>query len=138
MSGGSLNYFYTYLEGHVGDLGDKELDDLVGDLAELFRQREWYLSADTGIGDWKEARDAFKEKWFTKHGREERIEHYLKEITDEIRDSFGLKKEKCQTCEHWHEEVRTDSRFGKCDFVDGCLMHRSESCDDYKERRDEE
>ena len=43
MSGGSLDYFYTMLQDHVGDFGDKELDELVADLAELFHDREWYL-----------------------------------------------------------------------------------------------
>ena len=50
MSGGSLNYFYSYLEEHVGDLGDKELDNLVLDLAKLFHDREWELSGDIGKG----------------------------------------------------------------------------------------
>jgi predicted GTPase len=85
MSGGSLNYFYCQLQDHVGDFGDKELDELVSDLAELFHDREWYLSADTGLGDWEEARNKFKEKWFTKHGRQKRIEKYLAEMTEEIR-----------------------------------------------------
>jgi len=35
MSGGSLNYFYSQLEDHVGDFDDRELDDLVKDLAKL-------------------------------------------------------------------------------------------------------
>ena len=52
MSGGSLGYFYSELEEHSEDLDDKELNELVSDLAEVFRAREWYLSADTGIGDW--------------------------------------------------------------------------------------
>ena len=80
MSGGSLNYFYCNLQDHIGDFGDKELDDLVADLAELFHEREWYLSCDSGKGDWVEARDAFKNKWFTKIGRQKRIEKYLKEF----------------------------------------------------------
>ena len=40
MSGGSLNYFYIELEEHAGDLGDKELNNLVMDLARLFHDRE--------------------------------------------------------------------------------------------------
>ena len=36
MSGGSLDYFSCQLEDHVGDFGDKELDELVKDLAALF------------------------------------------------------------------------------------------------------
>ena len=47
MSGGHLNYFCHSLEEHIGDFGDRELDDLVKDLAELFHDREWYLSGDT-------------------------------------------------------------------------------------------
>ena len=96
MSGGSLNYFYCQLQDHVGDFGDKELDELVSDLAELFHDREWYLSADTGRGSWEEARDAFKKKWFTKLGRQERIEKYLADFTEEIRRSFGISTDAVQ------------------------------------------
>lgn len=73
MSGGSLDYFYCQLQEHVGDFKDKELDDLVNDLAELFHDREWYLSGDTGEGNWNEARDNFKKKWFTETGRTARM-----------------------------------------------------------------
>lgn len=96
MSGGSLNYFFCQLNEHIGDFDDKELDNLVSDLADLFKAREWYLSADTGKDDWTEARDAFKNKWFTKHGREQRIEKYLKDFEDEIRDAFGMKNNTVQ------------------------------------------
>ena len=65
MSGGRLDYFYSSLEDHVGDFGDKELDELVKDMANLFYEREWYLSGDTCAGDWNEARDKFKNKWFS-------------------------------------------------------------------------
>lgn len=98
MSGGSLNYFCYQLHEHIGDFDDKELDNLVSDLADLFKAREWYLSSDTGKDDWTEARDAFKNKWFTKHGREQRIEKYLKDFEDEIRDAFGMKKKIVQPC----------------------------------------
>ena len=90
MSGGSLNYFYCELEDHVGDFGDKELDDLVRDLAKLFHDREWYLSSDTGKESWNRSRDEFKKKWFTAHGRQERIEKYISEINYEIREMFGM------------------------------------------------
>lgn len=94
MSGGSLDYFCYTLQEHIGDFGDKELDDLVKDLADLFHDREWYLSCDTGKADWEKSRDNFKKKWFTKHGREERIEKYLAEVADEVRASFGMKPKK--------------------------------------------
>lgn len=132
MSGGSLNYFYSTLEDHIGDFNDKELDHLVADLAELFRAREWYLSGDTGEGDWNEARDEFKQKWFSQSGREMRIEKYLSEITTEVRQMFGLNHKYCRTCKYW--EQKDDSKYGKCAFQKHCLTHRSESCDKWSGR----
>lgn len=127
MSGGSLNYFYTELKEHVGDFGDKELDELVKDLAELFHDREWYLSADTGKGDWVESRDAFKAKWFTEHGRQERIELYLTEISDEVREMLGISNKRCSKCKHWQKKEDSDY-YGKCEFFNFCMFHRSEHC----------
>lgn len=131
MSGGSLDSFYTHLEEHSGDFGDKELNDLVNDLAELFHDREWYLSGDSGIGDWREARDNFKAKWFTERGRQARIEKYLSEIADEVRESFGMSKGRCKTCKHWTLNDKSE-RYGRCDFEKTCLMHRSENCNKYE------
>lgn len=137
MSGGSLNYFYCDLEEHMGDLGDKELDDLVKDLATLFHDREWYLSGDTNEGTWNEARERFKKKWFTVHGRQERIETYLNAIREEVLKSLGLSQKYCKNCKHWTPEKDDDHRYGDCDITKGCLMHRSESCEKFKERENE-
>lgn len=134
MSGGSLDYFYYRLEDHVGDFGDKELDELVKDLANLFHDREWYLSGDYGIGDWNEARDAFKEKWFTQHGRQGRIENYLSDLASEVRESFGIAKERCQSCKHW--EKKSD-HYGDCEYIGGRRTHRSESCEKHEETQNE-
>ena len=131
MSGGSLNYFYSQLDSHVGDFNDKELDTLVADLAQLFHDREWYLSGDTGIGDWRESRDSFKKKWFTAHGRQKRIEQYLREFCDEIRESFGINETYCKNCKHWTPKGGA-SRYGKCNYEKTCLMHRSEYCEKYE------
>jgi hypothetical protein len=131
MSGGSLDYFYYTLDDHSNDFDDKELNNLVSDLAQLFHDREWNLSGDTSRGDWREARDKFKDKWFTEHGRQERIEKYLAEIGGEIRAMFGMSK-KCQTCKHWKRESEC---YGKCEYISGCLMHRSESCERHEEVR---
>lgn len=127
MSGGSLNYFYSDLEEHVGDFGDKELDELVADLAKLFHDREWYLSGDTGVGNWNEARDTFKAKWFKEGARKERIEKYLSDYVEDIRQSLGISKKYCKTCKHW-KQVSEEGIYGKCPFVIHCLTHRSESC----------
>lgn len=133
MSGGSLNYFYYQLEDHIGDFGDKELDELVKDLAELFHDREWYLSADYGEGDWVESRDEFKAKWFTPHGRQERIERYLSDLANEVRESFGMVKGRRKNCKHW---ARESEHYGKCDYINGCLQHRSETCEKHEDREE--
>jgi hypothetical protein len=128
MSGGSLDYFYAMLEDHVGDFGNKELDELVSDLAELFHDREWYLSSDTGVGQWNEARDAFKAKWFKEGARQERIEKYLAEFSNEIRMTFGISDRYCKTWKHWSPETEYDGEYSKCDYHECCLIHRSETC----------
>ena len=130
-----MNYFYCQLQDHTNDFGDKELNELVADLAELFHDREWYLSSDTGLGDWNEARDAFKAKWFTEHGRQERIEKYLAEVADEVRNMFGMSRRYCRNCKHWEgrEKPRYEGKYGNCQFHEGCLMQRSESCDKFEE-----
>lgn len=136
MSGGRLDYFYGRLEDHVGDFGDKELDDLVKDLAELFHDREWYLSGDTNLGNWRESRDAFKAKWFTEHGRQERIEKYLNEIRAEVRETFGYSENRCSNCKHKVREVGVQSDYVECEFIDCAIVHRSEDCEKFERRKD--
>lgn len=133
MSGGSLDYFFSDLESHVGDFKDRELDDLVKDLAKLFYEREWYTSGDTNEGTWVEARDAFKKKWFTKYSREERIESYLNDIKDEMLSMLGVSDKYCKNCKHWAEEEK-DSAYGFCEHEKHCVMHRSESCNKFDKR----
>lgn len=135
MSGGSLDYFYSSLEDHVGDFRDKELDHLVSDLSKLFHYREWYLSGDICEGEWREARDRFKAKWFTDLGRQERIEKYIAEFSEEVRQTFGMSNRYCKNCSRWTEE---DEPYGKCDINKHCLMHRSESCNKFEERHEDE
>lgn len=132
MSGGMLNYFYATMQDHVGDFGDRELDDLVSDLADLFHAREWYLSGDTCEGTWNEARDAFKAKWFREGAREDRIEKYISDFSDEIRKSFGISEKYCKNCKHWLP--KNDSAYQRCEYHESCLMHRSESCDKWELR----
>lgn len=132
MSGGSLGYFYSDLEYHVGDFKDRELDDLVKDLSTLFHEREWFLSGDKGEGDWVEARDEFKKKWFTEHGRQERVEKYLDDLRSEVMASLGLSDRYCKNCTHWEKEDGEDPKYGRCRFVKGCVMHRSETCEKFE------
>lgn len=136
MSGGSLDYFYSQLEEHAGDFDDKELDDLVKDFAKLFHDREWYLSGDMCEGTWRNARDAFKAKWFTEDGRRERIEKYLKQVNEEIRETFGISRKRCRNCKHWSKESE-ESEYGRCEFEKYCLMHSDEDCERFCERSSE-
>ena len=132
MSGGSLDYFYSNLEDHIGDFGDKELDELVKDLAALFHDREWYLSSDTCEGAWIESRDNFKAKWFGENSRSERIEKYLEEIKNDVLKQFGLSDVFCKNCKNW--EQKDNMPYGKCKMISGCLMHRSECCHRFERR----
>jgi hypothetical protein len=133
MSGGSLDYFCYTLEDHSNDFDDKELNDLVSDLAQLFHDREWYLSGDTGWGSWREARDKFKDKWFTEYGRQERIEKYLAELGNEVREQLGLNRKYCKTCAHWTQRKDSD-HYGDCKFKEHVSMHRCEYCDKWEKR----
>lgn len=134
MSGGSLNYFYEDLAEHVGDLGDRELDDLVSDLSKLFHDREWYLSSDTGRADWAVARAKFKDKWFTEAGRKERIEQYMDDLKDEVLKSFGLSDKYCVNCAHFHPDE--DGPYGSCSETRHCLMHERDACRKFMRRGD--
>ena len=134
MSGGSLDYFYNDLESHAVDFDDMELNDLVKDLAKLFYAREWYLSGDTCEGKWREARDAFKKKWFSENTRKDRLEEYMKTMYEKMLDSLGLSEAYCKNCEYWTPENIADGEYGDCDMVHGCLMHRSEKCDRFKKK----
>ena len=139
MSGGSLNYFYGDLENHIGDFGDRELDDLVKDLARLFHDREWFLSSDTGEGSWNEARDAFKAKWFGDGTRQERIEQYLDEIKAEVMAQFGVSNRYCKNCKNWTQDKRDNyEKYGDCSRKKNVLMHRSESCDKFEEKEEDD
>ena len=133
MSGGSLDYFYCQLQDHVGDFKDKELDDLVSDLADLFHDREWYLSSDIGEGEWNEARNKFKQKWFGEGARAERIEKYLDEVKTELLQSFGVEHKYCKDCKYW-TEAKTSSDYGDCKFAKGYSNHKCETCDKWESK----
>ena len=133
MSGGSLDYFYCQLQEHDRDFGDKELNELVTDLAQLFHDREWYLSGDYGEGNWNEARDKFKDKWFKEGARAERIERYLDDIRKEVLQSFGIEKHYCRDCKYW-TEVDKIHTYGDCSKHPSCRWHACETCEDWESK----
>ena len=79
MSGGSMNYVCYRLDEEADYMGDRELIELVKDVAKLMHDREWYISGDYGEDTWKESAQAFKEKWF-KSSREDRLKRMVEEI----------------------------------------------------------
>lgn len=135
MSGGRLDYFYSALAEHVGDFNDRELDDLVKDLSDLFYEREWFLSGDTCEGKWVEARAAFKHKWFSEGVRKDRIETYLDDVREELLCMLGLSERYCKNCKHWTQDTRDNyEKYGNCALNKDCLWHRMEHCEKFEKR----
>ena len=65
MSGGSHNYICYHIEDDLcGQMEDKELDDLMKDIAELAHDLEWYHSCDKDKEDYMKTVKNFKQKWF--------------------------------------------------------------------------
>lgn len=79
MSGGSMNYICYRIEEEADNLGDRELIELVKDVAKLMHDCEWYISGDYGKDTWEESARLFKQKWFGS-SREERLKPMIEEI----------------------------------------------------------
>lgn len=138
MSGGSLGYFYGQLEEHVGDFADRELDELVQDLATLFREREWYLSGDKSERAWREASVAFKRKWLLGTKEREYVEQYMDEAKLGMLWMFGLSNEYCRNCKHWMSLEDAGFPYGDCDLVDERLVHGYDTCEKFEVRHEAE
>lgn len=83
MSGGSMGYLYYKVEDAADCFEDKELRDLVKDLAKLLHDLEWYKSGDYGKEDYLESLNEFKHKWFAMD-RNERLKKYIDETCEEF------------------------------------------------------
>ena len=89
MSGGSFNYICWNIENElVGQMEDKELNELMKDIAGLTHDLEWYKSGDIGKDDYFETVKKFKKKWF-QESRSERLKKYIETSIEEF------KKELC-------------------------------------------
>lgn len=85
MSGGSHNYIcYRIKEELCGYMKDRELDDLVFDIAELAHDLEWWDSADMSEETYRESVRKFKAKWF-KADRDARLKGYVDEAVENLR-----------------------------------------------------
>lgn len=85
MSGGSHGYIFNRIEDElVGQMHDRELDDLMQDVANLAHDLEWYDSCDTSAEDYRKSVRAFKKKWLMGN-REERLLEYIDSAVDRLR-----------------------------------------------------
>lgn len=88
MSGGSHNYIYCRIETDlVGQMEDRELNDLMKDIVTLAHDLEWYHSSDISRDDYRESVRKFKDKWF-KQSREERLKKYIEESIQETKEEL--------------------------------------------------
>lgn len=88
MSGGSHNYIcYKIEENLVGQMEDRELNDLIQDISELAHDLEWYHSSDIGRDDYLRSVRKFKEKWF-KESRTDRLKEYVDKAIKELREDM--------------------------------------------------
>lgn len=96
MSGGSMDYLCYRVEEQVSKMGDRELSELIRDVAELLHDREWYLSGDYGEDTWEESVQKFKRKWFER-SRKDRLKALIEQIFDEAKrecmNMIGVKNE---------------------------------------------
>lgn len=85
MSGGSHNYIYYRIEEELcGRMKDRELDDLVSDIAKLAHDLEWWDSGDTSEETYRESVRKFKVKW-CKAYREARLKRYIDEALEDLK-----------------------------------------------------
>ena len=77
MSGGSHNYMYNRIrDEYVGNMYDRELDEMINDIADLLHDLEWYDSCDYSESEYRESVNKFKAKWFSGN-RTERLKSYI-------------------------------------------------------------
>lgn len=84
MSGGYLDYICFELENITDRIDDKEIKDLIKDLADLLHDYEWWQSGDYGSETYYKKLDKFKAKWFGDN-RNERLKDYLDTALDEVK-----------------------------------------------------
>ena len=112
MSGGSHNYVYsTIKEELVGPMHDRELDDLMQDIADLAHDLEWADSGDYSPERYKKAVEQFKSKWFSMP-RAERLRNYIDNRLAAIiryNSSHGVTLRKNNQAEHAHYKSKSTS-----------------------------
>ncbi len=134
MSGGSMNYFCLTLEEYKNCLGDRELNDLVHDLVNVFHDKEWLDSGDIPEGKYNKTVMEFKRKWFTNDGRNERHDKYINEAIKGLRNDLMIVNTFCYHCKHWSESERIPE-YGNCEYEKHCMIHGYERpCEKFEVR----
>ena len=88
MSGGSMDYAFYHLNDMADYVKDKEIKDLLTDLAELMHDLEWWDSGDCSEATYNETLRNFKAKWFGDN-RNYRLEHYINTSLDNMKIEIG-------------------------------------------------
>lgn len=84
MSGGYLDYICFKLENITDRIDDKEIKELIKDLADLLHDYEWWQSGDYGRDSYDKKLKEFKTKWFGDN-RNDRLKDYLSTALDEVK-----------------------------------------------------
>ena len=66
---------------------DRELDDLMKDIAELAHDLEWYDSSDMSKSEYLETVAKFKAKWFNGN-RKERLKSYVDSAINDLKSEL--------------------------------------------------
>lgn len=88
MSGGSFDYAYYKLDELSHLTSDKEIADLLKDLADLMHDEEWWKSGDYSKTQYKNTLKKFKAKWFGKDARNERLKKYVMEELENLKGNI--------------------------------------------------
>ena len=84
MSGGYLDYICFKLENITDRIDDREIKELIKDLADLLHDYEWWQSGDYGSDSYDKKVKEFKAKWFGDN-RNDRLKDYLSTVLDEVK-----------------------------------------------------
>ena len=84
MSSGIMDYVCYKIEEAADHVDDKEIKDLLTDLAELMHDLEWWDSGDYSEATYTETLSKFKAKWFGDN-RNERLREYLNTTIDDMK-----------------------------------------------------
>ena len=90
MSGGSFDYKFREIENtYVGHMHDRELNEMIQDLADLLHDLEWYISGDYDEDTYVQSIKIFKQKWLGgTTNRTKRLKEIIEESCDDLRSDL--------------------------------------------------